>query len=112
METLRDEMEEIILVDPRESKNTKPLEEITPVSIHPDHPDRHVMIGTELTKELWIALVEFLKRNYDVFAWSQSDVLGIDPQVTTHRIFTNPEYPPILQKIRKFAPKRLKVIEE
>ena len=34
-------MEEITLVNPRESKNNKPLEEVTPVSIHPDHPDRH-----------------------------------------------------------------------
>ena len=81
-------MEEITLVDPRESKNTKSLEEVTPVSIHPDHPDRHVMIGTELTEELRIALVEFLKRNYDVFAWSQADVLRIDPIVATHRLFT------------------------
>ena len=61
MEMLRDEMEEIILVDPRESKNTKPLEKVTPVSIYLDHPDRHVMIGTELTKELRIVLVKFLK---------------------------------------------------
>ena len=58
MEALKDEMEEITLVDSRESKNTKPLEEVTPVSIHPDHPDRHVMIGTELTEELWVALME------------------------------------------------------
>ena len=69
METLRDEMEDIILVDSRESENTKPLEEVTPISIYPDHPDRHVMIGTELTEELRIALVKFLKENYDIFAW-------------------------------------------
>ena len=53
---------------PRESENTKPLEEVTPVSIHPDLPDCHVMIGTELTEELRVALVKFLKENYNVFA--------------------------------------------
>ena len=58
-------------MNPKESENTKPLEEVTPVSIHPDHPDRHVMVVTELTKELRIALVEFLKRNYDIFATSK-----------------------------------------
>ena len=93
MEPLTNEVEEITLVDPRESENTKPLEEITSVSIHPYHPDRHVMIGTELTEELRIALVEFLKRNYDVFAWSQGNVPGIDSQVVTHRLFTNLDYP-------------------
>ena len=74
MEALRDEVEEINFVDPRETKNTKPLEEVTPMSIYPDHSNRHVMIETELTEELRNALVEFLKENYDVFAWSQGDV--------------------------------------
>ena len=45
------------------------------------------MIGTELTKELRIALEEFFKMNYDVFAWSKDDVLGIDPQVVTQTIY-------------------------
>ena len=39
------------------------------------------MIGTELIEELQSALVEFFKKNYDVFARSQGDVLGIDPYV-------------------------------
>ena len=70
METLKDKVKEITLVDLRETENTKPLEEVAPISIHPDYPNRHVMIGTELTEELRSALVEFLKKNYDVFAWS------------------------------------------
>ena len=53
------------------------------------------MIGTELTNELRCALVEFLKRNFDVFAWSQGDVPGIDPQVAMHKLFTNPEHPSV-----------------
>ena len=69
MEALRDEVEDTPLVDPRETKNTKPLEEVTPIFIHPDYLDRHVMIGTKLTEELQNALEDFLKKNYDVFAW-------------------------------------------
>ena len=56
------------------------------------------MIGTELTKELRNILVEFLKKNYDVFSWSQGDVLGIDPQVAIHKFFTNPNHPLVCQK--------------
>ena len=52
MEALRDEVEQITLVDPREIENTKPLEEVAPISIHLDYPDRHVMIGIELTEKL------------------------------------------------------------
>ncbi|GFS37189.1 hypothetical protein Acr_00g0050520 [Actinidia rufa] len=112
VETLRDEMEQLILEDPRETENTKPLEEVTQISIHPNHPERQVMIGTELTDDLRIALTDFLKRNSDVFAWSQGDVPGIDPEVAMHKLFTKPDYSPVRQKRRKFAPERLKVIED
>ena len=86
MEALRDEVDNITFVDPRETENTKPLEEVAPISIHPNYPDRHVMIRTELTEELQSALVEFLKKNYDVLAWSQDDVLGIDPHVAHSQV--------------------------
>ncbi|GFS42516.1 hypothetical protein Acr_00g0080270 [Actinidia rufa] len=109
---LRGEMEQLILEDPRETENTKPLEEVVPISIHPNYPDRQVMIGTELTDELRIALIDFLKKNSDVFAWSQGDVPGIDPEIAMHKLFTKPEYSPVRQKRRKFAPERLKVIED
>ncbi|GFY84700.1 hypothetical protein Acr_03g0014740 [Actinidia rufa] len=102
----------LILEDPRETENTKPLEEVTPISIHPNYPERQVMIGTELTDELRIALTDFLKRNSDVFAWSQGDVPGIDPEVAMHKLFTKPDCSPVRQKRRKFAPEHLKVIEE
>ena len=57
-----DKVKQITLVDPRETENTKPLKEVAPISIHPDYLDCHVIIGTDLTKELRNALVEFLKK--------------------------------------------------
>ncbi|GFZ10804.1 hypothetical protein Acr_22g0002020 [Actinidia rufa] len=76
-----EDIESLILKDPRETVNTKPLEEVVPISIHPNYPDCQVMIGTELTNELRIALINFLKKNSDIFAWSQGNVPGIDPEV-------------------------------
>ena len=70
------------------------------------------MIKTELTKELRSALVEFLKKNYNVFAWSQGNVPGIDSHTAVHKLFINLDHPLICQKRRKFAPKSLKVIED
>ena len=37
---------------------------------------------------------------------------GIAPQVTVHKLFARPDYPLVRQKIRKFTPECLKVIEE
>ena len=88
-------MEEITLIDPRETKNTKTLEEVALTSIHPDYTDHHVMIRTKLTEERRSALVEFLKKNYDVFAWSQGDIPGIDTQVIVYKLFTNLDHSPI-----------------
>ncbi|GFZ06729.1 hypothetical protein Acr_18g0008990 [Actinidia rufa] len=76
-EVLRDEVEQITLVDPRETENTKPLEEVAPISIHPDYPNRHVMISTELIDKLHSTLMDFLKGNFDIFAWSQGDVQAL-----------------------------------
>ncbi|GFS37177.1 hypothetical protein Acr_00g0050430 [Actinidia rufa] len=66
IELLRDEVKQLTLADPRETNNTKPLEEVVSISIHPDYPDRHIMIGTELADELRSTLVNFLKKNYDL----------------------------------------------
>ncbi|GFZ05230.1 hypothetical protein Acr_17g0008020 [Actinidia rufa] len=95
MEALRDEVEEITLADPRETKNTKPLEEVTQIFIHPDYSNRHVIIGIELNEKLHSVLVEFLKKKYDVFAWSHGYVPGIDPQVAVHKLFMDPDHHPI-----------------
>ncbi|GFS34032.1 hypothetical protein Acr_00g0031860 [Actinidia rufa] len=103
MEALRDEVEEITITALKEIENKKPLEEVTPNSIHPNYPGCHVMIGTELTEELRSALVEFLKKNYGVFEWSQGDVPGINPQVTIHKLFTDLDHSPIRQKRRKLS---------
>ena len=35
-------------------------------------------------------LVEFLKRNIDVFAWDTCDALGIDPDFIYHHLNVNP----------------------
>ena len=35
-------------------------------------------------------LVEFLKRNIDVFTWDVCDALGIDPNFICHHLNVNP----------------------
>ncbi|GFY95669.1 hypothetical protein Acr_10g0010540 [Actinidia rufa] len=103
-EVIRDEVEQLTLADPRETNNTKPLEETVPISIHPEYLDRHIMIGTKnLPVSFVFALIHFLKENSDVFAWSQRDVPGIDPKIAMHKLFTDPKYSPVRQKRRKFA---------
>ena len=38
-------------------------------------------IGTTLSPEMRTRLIQFLKENLDVFAWSHEDMPGISPEV-------------------------------
>ena len=40
-------------------------------------------------------LVQFLKKNLDVFAWSHEDTPGISPKVIQHRLKVDPKKKPV-----------------
>ncbi|KAI5312880.1 hypothetical protein L3X38_042054 [Prunus dulcis] len=46
-----------------------------------------------------------------MFAWSPSDMPGIDPDIICHRLHVNPASKPVVQKRRNFAPERVAIIE-
>ena len=45
-----------------------------------------IRIGTTLSPKMRTKLVQFLKENLDVFAWSHEDMLSISPKVIQHRL--------------------------
>ena len=64
---------------------------------------RATRIGTTLSLKIRTRLVQFLKKNLDVFAWSQEDMPGISPKVIQHRLNVDPEKKPVQQRQRVFA---------
>ncbi|KAJ9538325.1 hypothetical protein OSB04_031058 [Centaurea solstitialis] len=53
------------------------------------------------------------RMEYDhCFAWSHEDMVGIDPNIISHKLNVDPTFKPVKQKRRKFAPERNKVINE
>ena len=72
------ELEEVNLVDEATTKVTK--------------------VGTRLSTVLKSRIVEFLKQNLDVFAWTYEDMPGIDNKVIEHKLNVNPTKKPIQQK--------------
>ena len=46
-----------------------------------------------------------------MFAWSPSDMPGINPDIICHRLHVNPASKPVVQKRRNFAPERVAIIE-
>ncbi|KAI5333485.1 hypothetical protein L3X38_023616 [Prunus dulcis] len=67
--------------------------------------DVHERIGTQGE------LAAFLRNNKDIFAWSSSDMYGIDPQIICHRLHVNPAIKPVVQKRRNFIPEQVAIIE-
>ena len=52
-------------------------------------------IGMTLSPKMKTQLVQFLKENLDIFAWSHEDMLGISPKVIQHKLNVDPERKPI-----------------
>ena len=69
-------------------------------------------IETSMEEKTKQDLVQFLKKNTDVFAWSHEDMLGINPSAITHRLNVSPSYKPLCQKRRMLAPEQENAIKE
>lgn len=89
-----------------------PAEERIKVSIHPEHPDQTVTIGSTLTEEGLTKLCELLRRNLDVFAWCSADMTGVPRCIVEHRLNIREGYTPIRQKKQGQALERNKAIRE
>jgi hypothetical protein len=53
-----------------------------------DMPDRVVTIGAHLNPKEDEKLIQFLKKNKDVFAWSAKDLQGVDRDIIEHTLET------------------------
>ena len=57
-------------------------------------------VGKNLEPTTKHTLVEFLRRNQEVFAWSHKDMAGIDPAVISHVLNIDKNFSPMQQKRR------------
>ncbi|KAL2231769.1 UNVERIFIED_CONTAM: Retrovirus-related Pol polyprotein from transposon [Sesamum indicum] len=95
---------------PYEAEHMKPSGEYKKVQLVPDDPDKTTRIGANMEGEL--AIIEFLKKNVDVFAWSPSDFMGIDPEVIFHCLNVDPKVRLVQQKKRSFGNDKNAIIRQ
>jgi hypothetical protein len=55
-------------------------------------------------------LVDFLRANIDIFAWSPSDMSGIPREVAEHALEIRAGSKPVKQRLRRFDEEKRKVI--
>jgi len=57
-------------------------------------------------------LVDFLRANADIFAWSPSDMPGILREVTEHSLDIRASSKPVKQRLRRFDEEKRRAIGE
>ena len=62
----------------------EPAEVLEDVSLDETNPERCTRIRADLEGKIKEDLIQFLRKNTNVFAWTHKDMLGIDPSVITH----------------------------
>jgi hypothetical protein len=94
-----------------EAERMKAVDVTKTVPLCADVPNRTVMIGTEISTEDEDRLLEFLRNNQDVFAWSKSDLAGVHRSVIEHALNTDPRVKPKLQRQRPMSADKVKSAE-
>ncbi|XP_052109199.1 uncharacterized protein LOC107460736 [Arachis duranensis] len=71
-----------------------------------DTEEKFTFINKNLPHELKERLVEMIRANRDLFAWTPADMPGIDPKIMSHHLAVKPEARPIAQRRRKMSTER------
>ena len=65
-----------------------------------DNPEKFFQVGAQLPLQEKGELIEFLKRNFDIFSWDACDAPGIDLAFICHHFNVNPSITPKKQSHR------------
>lgn len=82
------------------------------VILDADKPDRTIKLGASLSPDVREQIIKFLTSKTDCFAWSHEDVIGIDPDVITHKLNVETHHKLVKEKRHNFAPERNQIIND
>ncbi|XP_057443797.1 uncharacterized protein LOC130735944 [Lotus japonicus] len=92
--------------DDSEELRPQPAEDTKSIQV----AGRALKIGSTLSIEQEDRLIELLKNNLDLFAWTIKDVPGIDPKVISHKLSIQPGAKPVVQARRKMGEEKDKAV--
>ena len=84
-------------------KKEEKVEALKTVELVDGELTKTIRVGTNLSTKMKKKLVQFLKDNLDVFAWSHEDMLGISIKIIQHKLNVDPEKKPVQQRRRVFS---------
>lgn len=78
----------------------------------PSRSERTTQISTNLSLGAKEALINYLQRNKDIFAWSPMDLIGVDPDIMEHNLHISTNAHSVKQKHRHFSLEKDKIVRE
>ena len=89
-----------------EEKDEDKVEALEVMELVEGQGTKTTRIGTTLSPEMKAKLVQFLRENLDVFAWSHEDMPCRAPEIIQDKLNVNPDRKPVQQRQRVFTPER------
>ena len=94
-----------------DKEGVTPAEHTKKVLLCEDVPDRTVTIGRGLEDAEESRMIQFLRNNQDVFAWSSSDPRGVSWEVMEHELRVDPKVKPRKQRLHTMSEDRKKAAQ-
>jgi hypothetical protein len=100
--------------DPKHhARNFEPAEDVKLVPLDPTDPNgKALSVSATLDPKYEAVLVDFLRANIDIFAWSLLDMPGIPRKVAEHALEIRAGSRPVKQCLCRFDEEKRKVIDE
>ena len=91
--------DDVVLDKRPKSTSFKPAKEIVQFQVHPTDPKKTASIGAQFDPTVDTALREFLRENWDIFAWHPSDMPGIPRILAEHSLNILKGFKPVKQTL-------------
>ncbi|XP_070019411.1 uncharacterized protein [Nicotiana sylvestris] len=85
-----------------EEKPKPNLNETETINLGDRENVRETKISVHLEPQVKEEIIKTLFEYKDVFAWSYNDMSGLSTNLVVHKLSTDPKFPPVKQKLRKF----------
>ena len=77
-----------------------------------DNQEKFFQIGSQLPHQEREELIEFLRKNINVFAWNVYEALGVDLEFICHHLKVNPLITPRKQPPRRLSKEHAEAVRE
>ena len=91
-------------------KTPEIIEKLETIELVEGSPTKTTQVRTNLRTKTKEGIINFLKDNLNVFAWSHEDMLGIPADIIQHRLNVDLKKKLVQQRKRIFAPERNKAV--